>query len=307
MTYLVGIDGGGSTVRVAVTDFDLVVCADSRGDTVNPSVIGREAAAQRIRQTVQAALKMANLTAADIAGVGIGVAGAADTHSSGWLVEVMGGVLPDTVVAPSSDMGIALVGAHGKREGILVLAGTGSVAYGINQAGDSAQAGGWGYLLGDEGSGYWIGLQAIKAVIRAADGYRDSDAFTHHILTTWGLEHPRDLIRWVYHTQTPRTRDIAALTPFVIAQAEADNPLAVSIIDEAAQELARMAQAVIQRLHMDSPAIAFAGGLLEQPNSLSNRLCTRLGLPGIPTPRYPPVIGAALLAKITLERKDTSC
>lgn len=307
MTYLVGIDGGGSTVRVVITDLDLVVCAESRGDTVNPSVIGPEAAAQRIGQAVQAALTTANLTTADIAGVGIGVAGAADTHSSGWLRDVMRDVLPGAVVAPSSDMGIALVGAHGKREGILVLAGTGSVAYGINQAGDSAQAGGWGYLLGDEGSGYWIGLQAIKAVIAAADGYGDPNIFTDRILATWGLEHPRDLIHWVYRAQTPRTRDIAALAPLVIAEAEAGNPLAVPIIEQAAHELAQMTQAVIRRLHMDSPAVAFAGGLLEQPNSLSNRLCSRLGLPGIPTPRYPPVIGAALLAKLTLERKDTSC
>jgi N-acetylglucosamine kinase-like BadF-type ATPase len=103
---------------------------------------------------------------------------------------------------------------------------------------------------------------------------------------------PSDLIQWIY--ATTRTRDVARLAPLVLA-AE-DDPVAQAIIAECVSELALMGQTVARRLQIENPAYAFAGGLLSEPNAVSRGLCAALRLPALPVPKYPPVIGAALLA-----------
>src|SRR6185295_15071152 len=109
----------------------------------------------------------------DLSGAGVGIAGASVIHSEDWLREVFSTIMPGVPFVPSSDLEIALVGALGERRGVLVLAGTGSAGFGINLAGQSLQVGGWGYLLGDEGSSYWIGMQALQMLTRLADGRAD--------------------------------------------------------------------------------------------------------------------------------------
>jgi glucosamine kinase len=297
MRYFMGIDGGGSRLRVVIVDETLNVVAQSQGGTANPNVIGHNEAAQLIQNTIREAL--VSINPADLAGVGIGIAGASAVHSADWLYQVVQPVTPGARVIPSSDIEIALVGAHGEREGILLLAGTGSVACGMN-GDNTVQVGGWGYLLGDEGSGYWIGLQALKVVTHAADGYITPTAFTGDVLDALSLEKPSDLIRWLY--RIPRNREIAVLAPLVMQHTSTDIT-AGQIITTAAHHLSQMAQLVIQRLKMDLPQIAFAGGLLEMDNPLTQHLCRLLDLPSLPVSRYPPAVGAALLAKLREEEK----
>jgi len=300
MTEVVmGIDGGGSGVRVVTATPDLAICGQSEGPAANPSVIGTDAAAVTIQAAMRAALDAAGLAADQIAAVGIGVAGAATTHSAGWLRQVVATVMPQARIISSTDYEIALVGALGRREGVLVLAGTGSLAYGVNAAGQSALAGAWGYLLDDAGSGYWIGIQALQAVARAADGRAPTTALTPALLGPLGLHEAQDLVPWLYRAAAPRTREIARLAPLVLEAAEAGDPVAEGIVSRASSELALAARTIIRRLDMDAPPIAFAGGLLTNDTLLSRRLCAALGLDAAPVPRYPPVIGAALLALLS--------
>jgi N-acetylglucosamine kinase-like BadF-type ATPase len=299
MGWVMGIDGGGSHLRVAVVTPDLHTVAESQAGTANPVVIGPDAARLTIQATIRAALEAARLRPAQIAAVGIGIAGAAPCHSASaipWLQEVVHAVLPDAVVVPSADYEIALVGALGKRLGVLVLAGTGSLAYGVNAAGESALAGAWGYLLDDAGSGYWLGRQALEAIARAADGRGPQTALSDAVLGALGLSDAYALVPWLYDRAGPRTREVAALAPLVLAEAEAGDPVARDIVTRARDELTLVARTVIRRLRMENPPIAFAGGLLTAPNLLSLGLCRALDLPALPQPRYPPVIGAALLA-----------
>lgn len=295
MTLVIGIDGGGSTIRAAVVRDDLTILGDYTGGTANPSVIGREAAANLIQTAVRAAIQNAKVTADQIDSVSIGVAGASNEHSEQWLRDVLAPVLPSSHMVPSSDLEIALVGARGERRGVLLLAGTGSAAYGVNDAGESVLVGGWGYLLGDEGSGYWLGMQALIAVTHEADRGIAS-AFTRSLLSTLGLEQPRDLVGWLYRSASPRNREIAALAPIILQAAEANDSQAITMVDEAAVRLAALATTAAQRLHLETPSFAYAGGLLENENILSRQLCQRLNLTKFPQRLYPPVIGAALLA-----------
>jgi glucosamine kinase len=302
MTYFMGIDGGGSNLRVAITTPNLTVCAKAYAATVNPSIIGHAPAAKIIRDTMQEAIIQANLTPADITSVGIGIAGAVPPLAENWLREVVNAVTPQTYIVPSVDFETALVGAHGQRYGILVLAGTGSVAYGINEAGEKARVGGWGYLMGDEGSGYWLGIQALRFVMHAYDGRENPTTLTESVLTALNLKDESYIPLWLHQDDTTRNRDIARLAPLVMEAATAGDDIANRIVDSAVQELLRLCQTAIRRLDMSDPPIAFAGGLLENPTLLSTRLCELLDLPAIPTPKYPPMIGAALLAKIEYEQ-----
>lgn len=297
MTYFVGIDGGGSTVRVAIVTTDMTVLAQSEGDTVNPSVVGHAESARRIQDHLRDALQKATVSETQIEGVGIGVAGAQADHSESWLYEVINAVTPSALVVPSSDYEIALVGAHGGRQGVLLLSGTGSIACGISQTGEVVRAGGWGYLIGDEGSGYWLGMYALQAVTWASDGRGLPTQLTKQILKKLGLSTATDLIQWLYRDGGPRTREIAGLAPLVLSSAAIGDAVCIQVVESAVRELTRLCQAVIQRLDIENPEIAFAGGLLVSPNPLSTRLCESLTLPDIPQPLYPPVIGAALLAK----------
>jgi glucosamine kinase len=302
MSYWLGIDGGGSNLRVAITADDLTLIATSYGETANPSVIGREASAARIHAAVNEALSQAGLDHDDIVGVGVGIAGASVAHSESWLREIFATILPNVSAVPSSDVEIALVGANGERQGVLLLAGTGSAVFGVNAVGQSLQVGGWGYLLGDEGSSYWIGMRALQLVVRAADG-REScpPELTAQILAALALESEADLIPWLYRSDQPRTRDVARLARLVIENASAGVEAAVQIAEVATSELALLCRTVTRRLDMENPRIAFAGGLLDNDNFLSTFLCQLLDLEQRPIPLYSPVIGAALLAQISLK------
>ena len=297
--YVMGIDGGGSSVRAVIVTPDLTIWGQSEGPTANPSVVGADTAAATIQQAMRSALETAGLAADQIAAVGIGVAGAAAHHSAGWLQQVVTAITPQAQIFPSADFEIALVGALGQREGVLILAGTGSLAYGVNAAGETALVGGWGYLLDDAGSGYWLGIRALDAVVRAADGRGPATTLSPVLLGALALPQALDLIAWVYRSPAPRTREIAQLAPLVLEQAAGGDPVALAIVAQASDELALAAQTVICRLVMDTPAIAFAGGLLAGDNLLSQKLCVALGLDSRPVPCHPPVIGAALLALLS--------
>ena len=301
--FTIGIDGGGSNLRVVVVDDALTILAQTTMvGTANPSVIGRDAAAL----LVQDAMRTVIAAAPDqpIVAVGIGIAGAAPAYAAHWLHEIVKAVLPNTLVVPATDVEMALVGAHGARRGVIVMAGTGSVAYGVSETGEGLQVGGWGYLLGDEGSGYWLGLKALQAVTMWSDSKIDVFyAVAHFVMQELQLSSPKEVIPWLYRTPPP-THEVAALASLMLMLAEEGNLYAKGAINEAAGYLAGMIARLKNRLALTDPPIAFGGGLLTNPdplnytNPLMRALRGRLDLEHYPETLYPPVIGAALLAQI---------
>lgn len=295
--YYVGIDGGGSNLRVALVTDAMQQVTVARRATANPSVIGRDASAALIVDALQEAIR--GIDAAQIRGVGIGVAGASAVYASAWLRSVVESVLPGVHLAPSSDNEIALVGAVGERRGLLLLAGTGSVAFGINERGESLQTGGWGYLLGDQGGGYWMGNHALRAIIHAADEQpAQTPLLVQRVMQVLGFSRATDVVQWLYTKEHP-VPEVAKLAPHVLDCAEEGDPVAVAIVEEGVRELIRLAEIIQRRLQMPVPRFAFAGGILTAGNPLSRKVVKALGLPGIPQPLYEPMIGAALLARIT--------
>ncbi len=295
-----GIDGGGSTLRIVIVDAQLQELASLRSDSVNPSIIGRAIARERIRGGILKALQLGELRGDRITAVGIGIAGASNCHSEAWLRETLRPSLPTTYAALSSDLEIALVGALAQPSGILLLAGTGSAAYGCTAAGQRLQVGGWGYLLGDEGSSYWIGSQLLRHVTHAFDAGAEpgNTALAAACLDRLGLPGPRDLLAWVYRSQMAPAARVASLAPFLLDRAEMGDELAIDIARRAAEHLVQLVETVQRQLNYSQAPIAFAGGLLDNCNWLSAEVARRLSRPRRPAAKHSPVIGAALLAKL---------
>ena len=293
-----GIDGGGSKLRIAITDADLRPLASIESAPANPSVIGHDKARALIRHEIAGALRQARLQPQDIAAAAIGIAGASNLHSEDWLLETVKPALPDALIVPSSDLEIALVGSLGQRQGILLLAGTGSAIYGVAPGGQRLQIGGWGYLLGDEGSGYWMGSQLLRHIIARHDQGASSkdDALTRACMDVLGLTEPRELIAWLYRSKEPPATRIASLAELVLNAVTDGSKWAAICVESAAEQLTQQVNLMRSRLNYENAPIAFAGGLLDNDNALSQRVTQRLGLPQRPIARHSPVIGAALLA-----------
>ncbi len=296
--YFMGIDGGGTSLRVVIVDGDLNIVVHKHNEGVNPSQLGRELSAQRIRETVSAALVE---SPGIVAACALGIAGAADSHSGDWLKTLLPDLLPQALIIPSSDLEIALVGAHGKAHGILLLAGTGSAALGIDRQRNRILVGGWGYLVDDLGSGYWIGSQAMQHTVQVLDGRLPPDALSDAVLQQIDCHDRAALTHWLYRSEGPAPSRIAALAALVLDIAEQHNEAAIEILDAAADHLADMVTALHRQLVVAPPLpVCFAGGLLQQPNPFSRRVASELRLEPFPVAQYPPHIGAALLAKLHL-------
>jgi glucosamine kinase len=300
MSLWLGIDGGGSNLRLVVADDSMQIIAQEEvPQTANPNIIGRDMALALIKGSMRSLLQKAGNP--EIHGVGIGISGASAEHAEAWLIEVVRGVLPSVHIAPASDIEIALVGAHGQRYGLLLLAGTGSVAYAINQTGEALQIGGWGYLLGDKGSGYWLGMQALTTFTMAHDGrLAKASRLTNRVRGELNLPNGRAIVEWLYRRQPVPVPEVAKLARLVLE--EADDWQAQAIIEEAADELAALVQTGLKRLNMPHAPIAFAGGLLSEINPLSLAVMENLNMKILPESRYNPMLGAALLAKLTFPK-----
>jgi glucosamine kinase len=293
----IGIDGGASTVRVgAYTPQMTTVTQIKQPHSVNPSGIGRDLAAHRLQDALRAVL--ADLPAdAQVKAVGAGIAGADSRYAGDWIRETVGAVLPNTAIVPSADYEVALVGATGERYGVLLLSGTGSSSFGINRDGASVVVGGWGYRIGDEGSGYELAVEGLRRLAQAIDGRRPHTPLTERLLKHIGLEKPRDdLLEWTYHTAAHQ--DIAACARVVVEMAGDSDTEALTLVDTAAGHLVDHYTAIVRQLGMDAPPIGFAGGLLTADTALARALAHKLGLDAPPVPKYPPVAGAALLAML---------
>jgi len=184
------------------------------------------------------------------------------------------GVAEEVIV--DTDAAIALADAFDEGPGIIILAGTGSVAYGRGIDGSLARCGGWGIAFGDEGSGAWIGKRALGIVAAAADGREPATALTGSILTAAEVNTPEDLIPWAI---AAGTTTIASLAPVVIATAAAGDARANALVSLAAEELVVHVRALALRLFGDERAaipVALSGGLLQKGSLLRKKLEQRV-------------------------------
>jgi N-acetylglucosamine kinase-like BadF-type ATPase len=242
MSFLLGIDGGGSKSAVAVSDGISVLATHTAG-ACNLTFVSRENARVALAEAVHGALSSAGISASAVSSVCAGVAGGSSPEVAETISAILAELLPHAAVQVVGDTVIALEAAFPGSPGVVCISGTGSVAFGRNERGEFARAGGWGRAVSDEGSGYWIGQRAVSQCLRAMDMGRSSGLITG-IMEKWRIVTREQLVQRC-HQDFP---GFAELFPVVLAAAEANDLLASEILTVAGTELARVAQIVLRRL-----------------------------------------------------------
>jgi glucosamine kinase len=276
MTQIViGIDGGGSKTHAIVADESGTQIAEATGpgSAVRPGE--EDASADVIAQVARDAMEKAKLTDAPRV-LSVGVAGVGREAAKQALWQSLAGREIAGEVVVHTDFAIALDDAFGDGPGVLLIAGTGSAAFGRSPAGSTGRCGGWGPVIGDEGSGTWIGKRALSIVTAAADGRESQTALTGAVLTAAEVNEVADLIPWAAGASR---QQIASLAPVVFSVAEGGDLRANAVISLAVEELMLHIRALSQQLFGDERAaipVALAGGLMSRGSVLRKRLEHRL-------------------------------
>jgi glucosamine kinase len=277
MTFIViGIDGGGSKTHAIVADEQGKTIAETvgPGSAVRPGQ--GEASANVIADVVRDALASCEMTHVTPRVLAIGVAGAGREAERQELWQALVGRDLASELVIHSDFSIALDDAFGDGPGVLLISGTGSVAFGRSPAGATARCGGWGPVCGDEGSGAWIGRKALSVVTSASDGREPETALTGAILTAAQVNETADLIPWA--TNAPPSQ-LATLAPVVLSVADSGDLRANALVTLAVEELVLHIRSLARQLFGDERAsltVALSGGMLSRGSMLRKRLEHRL-------------------------------
>lgn len=266
----VGVDAGGTSTKASASR-DGQTYGEASGDAANASAIGFERAAAAIARVVEEALGGERAQAICVGAAGAGRAGVSDAFEAELQKR-----FPGAQVRVCDDARIALRAAVPDGDGLVLISGTGSIAYGeFDEA--VVRAGGYGYLVGDEGSGYAIGSAAVRLLLRSYDGRAIADAFTARVAAALNASCANDVLERVYRSEHP-VRALAALAPMTIEAANAGARSANKILQGAALDLADLVKSVLRAANAgrSEVAIVFAGGLLRDNSLLTYLLETRL-------------------------------
>ncbi len=236
MAYYLGIDGGGTKTRCALGDEATVVATTISGGC-NIIRLGEAKARESLHAAIRQACSLGRVSLDQIQGICVGAAGAARPEVAAKLRGLIAELRPEFAASTQvvGDAEIALQAAFGSGPGVIAIAGTGSIAYARDSSGFTARAGGWGFAISDEGSGHWIGREAIADLLRARDEGRET-ALTAAILDAWKLNSIDALIQHANATPPP---EFPRLFPVVVKVAEQGDAVARDLLLRAGTELAK--------------------------------------------------------------------
>src|SRR5438094_8999039 len=209
--HVLGIDAGGTKTVCLLADEHGTIIAEARGPGANLHAGGELAVEKVLHEVMEEAIGERSVSPAAIC---LGMAGVDREDEERTVRAIMRRIGHKSRVLVVNDALIALVAGARDAPGIVIIAGTGSIVYGRNADGEAARAGGWGHIIGDEGSGYWIGREALAAVMRAADGRGPATQLTSDVLAHFGIPDTSQLPRIVYDREVPRM-SVAAIGPIV--------------------------------------------------------------------------------------------
>jgi N-acetylglucosamine kinase-like BadF-type ATPase len=277
MNYVIGIDGGGTKTLALLAGLDGHVIARSASGPSNYNAVGFESACAALESAIR--MVRQNHPGA-VSALCLGLAGAGRPDDIEQFQRWAIGKFPGTAVKIVNDAEILLAAGSPTGAAIALICGTGSIVYGRTIHGELIRAGGWGYLFGDEGSGYSIGVAALRAVLQAYDGRGASTLLAELILQRRCVSSPPELVRNIYGADAPRM-EIASLADLVEQAAGQGDKVASAILDEAALELARTVAVVYPQLGAPTPPLVLTGGTILHGSYLQaafQRACESLGL-----------------------------
>jgi N-acetylglucosamine kinase-like BadF-type ATPase len=267
---VLGIDVGGTKTVCLLADDNGQVLAQGREEGANLQGAG-ELALEKVLHLVME--KTLEGTGAIPSAICLGIAGVDRAADEAVVRSIMTRIGYKARILVVNDALIALQAGVGDASGIVIVSGTGSIAYGRDADGRASRAGGWGYVLGDEGSGYWIGRLALRAVVRHADGRGRVTTLTPRLLNHFGVEKASELINKVYHEELS-PRSIAAVAKYVQQSRDEGDLVSIGILNRAADELLTAATAVMSRLDLTDKDFTFvlAGGMFHAVPWLCDQL-----------------------------------
>jgi N-acetylglucosamine kinase-like BadF-type ATPase len=308
-SFILGADGGGTKTLGVLADDRGTELARVQAGATNPNVVGVETAAATLVELMLSSCKQAGCLPTALKSMVFGLAGAGNTNVQQRLrIALRDALLKRDVPMPPvefvTDARIALEGAFNGGPGIIVIAGTGSAVLGKSPDRTVRLVGGWGRVLGDEGSGYFVGLEALKLLARMFDGRMESGPLRGLLETRFTLNSRERVVSAVYQEGLT----VASLAPVVLAAAEQGDLAARDIFSRGAAFLADQVGVLVHSFgNLSNIGVVFIGGLIDHDSIYSRML--REAICGI-SPRvavvpaqHPPVSGALLLAKTSLQEQ----
>ncbi len=259
MALFLGIDGGGTKTECIIGD-ERRVLARAVGSTIKIKKVGEDAAGQALDAVIAEVCEAAKVSSRDLSRTCVGIAGASLPEVVEWTYGVLGQIVSGSITV-IGDTNIAHHAAFHGGPGVLVIAGTGSNVLGVDERRHMARAGGWGPIISDEGSGFWIGRAAVARAMRAEDAGRPTRLLSA-IMAAWKLATRDDVVSMANCNPPP---DFASLLPEVLHCAEAGDALAGEVLAEAGTQLAQLALIVLRKLwpRQDEVAVAVTGGVFK--------------------------------------------
>lgn len=300
MAYFLGIDGGASKTFCVLGDERSILGHGTAGSS-NVTRVGEAAARKSLKASISHACDAARISPAQITSTCVGAAGAARENVRAQLHRFVSETVYGEVQIVG-DMIVALQAAFSDGPGVVVVAGSGSIAYGRDASGATVRAGGWGFAISDEGSGYWIGRRAVAATMRICDQNAQSEfPLLHEILKVFGLETREQLVVMANGNPAP---DFASLTPVIISLSENGDENAQAVLSAAGEELAKLTLVVLGRLFKDAASVpvAMSGGVFEHSAFVRQVFYNYLS-PAFPAAVTNPTVVQPVLGALELARK----
>lgn len=304
--YIIGIEGGGTKTTAVLCALDGIILSEAQGGPSNFHIIGIDKTASTLFDLIQTCCHSVGCSVSQIGAVVAGLAGAGRISDQQRIkdklleeVRVKNFNLEKVLI--ESDARIALEGAFSGKPGVVVIAGTGSIVFGKDERDKVYRAGGWGRLIGDEGSGYAIGREAFRVVAKLLDGYGKKTKLVKLINDKFGLGTQDAIINAVYEEKF----DFASVVPVVMEAALKDDPAAKKILVRACSDLIEVIGAVLDKMNKGRKGVpkrplAFVGNLLMNDNFYSRKIRSaikrEISYVTIHNAESSPVVGAALMA-----------
>lgn len=272
--FVIGMDGGGTKTKVCVMDLEGSEIDVVFGGGMNINGLGREGVLRNMAE-IFAEIKNRCGDWSQLKALCIGAAGISnpELREALMLSVKLAGIEVNPVIF--GDQHAALYGAHCQGKGIILIAGTGSICFGLDGKGKEARTGGWGYLIDDEGSGYALGRDVLSAIAQAEDGRIPPTCMRKPVFDQLGIDNINGMIKFIYADTTGK-KEIAALAIHIMKAYEAGEEAAVASLEKAADKLADMVVPVVRKLKLEEGEIAFCGSVITKNEVVIEKLKNKL-------------------------------
>ena len=276
MKYCIGIDGGGSKTLAYLGDMKGNLIDGKVFGPSNYQIIGKDTTESVFREILGFFLNKNNIKIEDIKFISTGIAGLDREKDRTFLQSIFNSMNLSCDIILNNDSYTSRTGGLNNQDGIIVASGTGSVALG-KRGSNYHRTGGWTHILGDEGSGYSIGLNALKSIMKIYDGRLEKTKLYYELLKKIQVDDPRDTITYAYD-KVHNTRDIASLTPLVFEYLKEKDSLSLRLVNAAVDDLYNLVYPLIGKLYSEQESFLFtySGSIILKNKYIKNHLIKKL-------------------------------